>query len=399
MIERPMIEVQGHWSDRWAPVVEAFSANFEASGEEGAALAVYLAGEPVLSLWAGEAAPGVAWEEDTRTNLFSASKALVALSVLQLADAGELGLDRPVTDYWPGFGQAGKADITPRQLLCHRSGVSALQERVPDDAIFDWSAMTARVEQAEPWWTPGEGQGYSPFLFGWALGELVRRVSGYDSFGQYVEKALAQPLGLGLRIGLKEGDASPAQMRPLKRPLGGANSGGADSQSLGKIMKADPRGVTNRAFSNPMSLMTASNSEAWQRAEIPAANGHSSARDLAAVYGALANGGQLDNTTVLSRSSLALCSQELTFEEDRVLGLPLRFGHGFMLSQKRADCRFGRGRGAFGHPGAGGCLGFADPDFGIGFGYVTGRMGQSLLIDSRPQQLIDALYQCVGETP
>lgn len=392
-----MIEVKGHWAAQWQPVAQAFADNFAEAGEEGAALAVYRDGECLLSLWAGEAAPGEPWQEATRTNLFSASKALVALSVLQLAAAGELDLDRPLADYWPDFGQAGKRDINARHLLCHRSGVSALHQRVPDQSIFDWSEITRAVARTEPWWTPGEAQGYSPFLFGWALGELVRRVSDSPSFGAYVAREMAQPLGLTLGYGL-DPDGSPlAQMRPLKQPLGKAASQGADSQSLGKIMKSDPRGVTNRAFTNPMSLMTASNSDAWRAAEIPAANAHGSALDLATLYGALAHGGALHEGRILPESAVGLCNRELSFEFDRVLGLPLRFGHGFMLSQDRADCRFGPGSGGFGHPGAGGCLGFADPDYALGFGYVTNRMGQQLLIDPRAQSLIHAVYQCLED--
>lgn len=394
-----MSEIQGHWSKRWQPLVDAFEQNMSQSGEEAAALAVYRAGAPIVSIWAGEAEAGRPWEENTQVNLFSASKGIVALAVLQLVDEGELTLDRPVADYWPGFGSAGKSAITVRDLLCHRSGLSALKERVGEKEIFEWETMVQRVEAAEPWWEPGDQQGYSPFLFGWALGELVRRVAHVERFSDRVAERITGPLGLSLGFGAPNGDVPVAQSRPLKRPMGVA-SNGADSQSLGKIMKADPRGVTNKAFSNPMSLLTASNSEDWRAAEIPAANGHSSALDLATLYGALANGGAaLKGPRLLSEAALSLCSEELTFEEDQVLGLPLRFGHGFMLSQKRADCRFGRGRGAFGHPGAGGCLGFADPDYGIGFGYVTGRMGQSLLIDPRPQRLIDALYDVLGDAP
>ena len=393
-----MIEVNGHWTADWQTVVRAFADNFVGAGEEGAALAVYRDGQCLLSLWAGEAAPGKSWQETTRTNLFSASKALVAVSVLKLVAAGELDLDRPIADYWHAFGQAGKREISARQVLGHRSGVSALQQRVPDQSIFDWSEITQAVAKAEPWWAPGEAQGYSPFLFGWVLGELVRRVSESTSFSAFVARELAGPLGLSLGYGLGPQDPAPAQMRPLKRPSGEAPSEGADSQSLGKIMKSDPRGVTNRAFTNPMSLMTASNSEAWRAAEIPAANAHGSARDLAVFYGALAQGGALGGKRLLPESAVELCNRELTFEQDRVLGLPLRFGHGFMLSQDRTDCRFGYGRKGFGHPGAGGCLGFADPDYALGFGYVTNRTGQQLLIDPRAQRLIQTIYQCLERT-
>lgn len=157
-------------------------------------------------------------------------------------------------------------------------------------------------------------------------------------------------------------------------------------------MKGDPRGVTNRAFSNPISLMTATNTQAWRQAQIPAANAHTNANALAKIYSELASGDKL-----LPQSILQLCSQEQTFEQDNVLGLPLRFSNGFMLSQNdREDCCYGRGASAFGHPGAGGCVGFADPEFKIGFGYVTQRMGQRLLIDERAVRIIDAAYKILG---
>lgn len=393
-----MSELRGHWGERWQPVAEAFERNRREWGDEAAALAVYRGGEPLLSLHTGEANPGQPWTEDTRVNLFSASKGLVALSVLRLVDEGVLALEQRVSHYWPEFGRAGKGDIRVWQLLGHRSGLSALSEPVPEEAIFDWDEMIRRIERAEPWWPPGQAQGYSPFLFGWALGELVRRAAGVASCNEWLSQAVCRPLGLNLGFGAS-GQPPVARPRALKRPISDGVGEGADSQSLGHSMKADPRGVTNRAFANPASLLNSSHRPEWRRAEIPAANGHSSARDLAALYGALASDAGLGGQKLLSPPILALCARELSGEADRVLGLRLRFGHGFMLTQKRADCRFGRGRGAFGHPGAGGSLGFADPEFGIGFGYVTARMGQSLLIDPRPRRLIDAVYQVLGETP
>jgi CubicO group peptidase (beta-lactamase class C family) len=375
-------------------VIEAFADNFAESGEQGAALAVYRHGEPLLNIWAGTRSNAVAevrdepWQEDTRVNIFSASKGLVALSVLQLVARGELMLDKPVAEYWPEFAAAGKSAITLRQILCHRSGLSAFQARRQEQDIFEWATITGAVAAETPWWEPGTQQGYSPFIYGWILGELVRRVSGYDSFNAYFQAQVAQPLALQCAFGvLDEQLATLADTAPLKRSLGElVSSAGADSASLGKLMKADPRGVTNRAFTNPMSLMISTNTRAWRQAQIPAANAHASALDLATIYGSLAAG------KLLPESHLPLCWQEQSAELDQVLGLPLRFGCGFMLSQDRPDCRFGRGARAFGHPGAGGSLGFADPDYHLGFGYVTARMGQSLLIDQRVVRLIDTLY-------
>jgi CubicO group peptidase (beta-lactamase class C family) len=304
-------------------------------------------------------------------------------------------LDSPIAQFWPEFAQGDKAKITVRDVLSHRSGLSAFHHHIADDQIFNWDAMTASAANETPWWEPKAEQGYSPFMYGWILGELVRRVSGYASFNEYFQAQVAAPLGVSCYFGVPDSALGLiADTGPLKRNLGNAPvvSNGADSVALGKLMKADPRGVTNRAFCNPISLMTATNTQAWRQAQIPAANAHANAHAIAAIYGALANGDLLDP------EHLALCSQEQSFAQDQVLGLPLRFSHGFMLSQAdRPDCRYGRGERAFGHPGAGGSIGFADPDYQLGFGYVTSRMGQNILIDARAVSLIDAAYKVLGE--
>lgn len=395
--------INGHWENEWAPVVEAFADNFAHKGEQGAALSIYRFGEPVVNIWAGvrdnasAGLSGLPWQESTCVNIFSAGKGLVALCVLQLVERGLLDLDAPVAHYWPEFAQENKGGITLRQVMCHRTGLSAFRGLLEFEDIFDWSTMTNEITALKPWWEPGTTQGYSPFIYGWILGELIRRVSGCASFDEYFQSAVAQPLGIRCRFGVEpDQQAHLADTAPLKNPQGlAAHSNGADSIALGKIMKADPRGVTNRAFGNPVSFMTSTNSPAWRQAQIPAANGHANAQALGKIFGALAHNGRIEDVTLLAPAQLSLCSKELTAEDDQVLGLPLRFGHGFMLPQARPDCRFGRGARAFGHPGAGGALGFADPDYHVGFGYVTSRMGQSLLIDSRAIRLIDAAYQDV----
>jgi CubicO group peptidase (beta-lactamase class C family) len=389
--------INGQWLPLWQPLVDTFAANFT-QGEEGAGLALVHRGELVVNIWAGQRSNKLAgvertdWTEDTLVNIFSAGKGLVALCILQLVAEGKLQLlDEPVASIWPEFVQGDKGAITLRQLLCHRAGLSAFHQHIPNEQIFNWELMTQAVAAEMPWWEPDTAQGYSPFMFGWILGELVKRASGYASFNEYFQACVAKPLSVNCHFGVPDYLLDTiADTGPLKRPLGvAASSTGADSIALGKLMKADPRGVTNRAFSNPISLMTATNSREWRQAQIPAAGAHADARALATIYGALANVSQ----HLLDESVLPLCWQQQTFDDDRTLGLPLRFSHGFMLSQHdRADCRYGRGARAFGHPGAGGCIGFADPDFELGFGYVTHRMGQGLLIDERAVHLIDAAY-------
>lgn len=398
--------IEGKWEKGWDAVVDAFAANFADAGEQGAALSIYRHGTAVVNIWGGtytNVSAQIAdapWQQDTCVNIFSAGKGLVALCVLQLAAAGRLDLDAPVADYWPEFAAANKSAISVRQVLCHRSGLSAFHDTLPSEHIYDWAAMCGAIEALTPWWQPGEAQGYSPFIFGWILGELVRRVSGCDSFDSYFQRAVAQPLKADCFFGLDDRQlAKVADVTPLKQLQSARTCSGADSVALGKIMKADPRGVTNRAFGNPLSLLTSTNSALWRKAQIPAANCHATAHGLASVYGALGADMQTDAATkLLPAEQRTLCWQEQSAEQDKVLGLPLRFSNGFMLPAEREDCRMGRGLRAFGHPGAGGCLGFADPDYGLGFGYVTSRMGQSLLVDQRAARLIDAAYYIMENT-
>lgn len=392
--------VQGCWSPEWMPVVKAFENNFIQYGEQGAGLALHYKGQLVLDIWAGhrtnriESIQDAPWSADTLVNVFSAGKGLVSLAVLQLVDRGLLVLDNPVAAYWPAFASHFKESITIRQVLSHQSGLSAFHEKVGDGDIFDWNEIAARIAQETSWWPAGSGQGYSPFIFGWILAELAVRVSGCATFNEYFQKYIALLLGADVHFGVPSsrlGDI--ADTGPLKRNLDKVTGNqDATSAALGNIMKADPRGVTNRAFTNPLSLMTSTNSLAWRQAQIPAANAHATAGGLARIYGALSH----EDSPLLSNVARKLCWEEQTFQQDKVLGLPLRFSHGFMLSRpERPDCRYGRGEFAFGHPGAGGSLGFADPNNQLGFGYVTARMGQSLLIDDRAVALIDAAYDCI----
>lgn len=398
---------------RWQPVIDVFLEN-QSQGDDGSALALVIQGEVVVNLAAGVGQnramemQDVGWTENTLVNVFSASKGLVAVCILQLIQQGKLELDKPIVEYWPefadvdDFGNAlfNKNTISLRQVLSHRSGLSAFHPVIPQQQIFDWSLMTHAIELDEPWWQPGTAQGYSPFIYGWILGELIRRVTGVNSMNDYFQEHVAKPLGIDCYFGVPEKklseivDTKPLQTSLMKTSEVGVSTSDANSAALGKIMKADPRGVTNRAFSNPISLMTSTNSLAWRQAEIPAANAHTNALGLAKIYGDLAS----PSCRLLNQSTLPLCWQEQTYETDRVLGLPLRYACGFMLSQlHREDCRYGRGARAFGHPGAGGSLGFADPDYQLGFGYVTQRMGQSLLIDARVIRLIDAIYTVLEE--
>ena len=385
------MNIEGHCDPRFARVRDVFAENFRTRDEVGASVAVTVDGKSVIDLWGGHAdqARTTPWTRDTLVNVYSTTKGMTAICAHRLVEQGKLDLDAPVATYWPEFAQAGKANIPVRWLLGHRSGLAAVRTVLPSEALYDWNAMTAALAAQEPWWTPGEKHGYHAVTFGWLVGEVVRRITG-KSLGTYFRDEIAKPLGLDFYIGLAEKEhdrCGEMSMIPLPDPT-------SDEPNLGAIIMGDPQSIQALAFINPPSLALGPNNAPWRSAEIPGANGHGTARSLARVYGALACGGDVDGVHVLDAASIARCHTEQSRGPDLVLQLSTRFGLGFMLSQDRADARFGPSPRAFGHPGAGGSVGFADPDTGLGFGYTMNRMGPHILLDPRATALIDAVYAC-----
>ncbi|WP_069861604.1 serine hydrolase domain-containing protein [Pseudomonas citronellolis] len=379
--------LQGHCDSRFTPVADAFAALFEDPQERGAALCIQVGGETLVDLWAGNAGKdeGQAWQADTILNLFSCTKTFAAVAALQLVGEGRLELDAPVAHYWPEFAAAGKQAITVRQLLCHRAGLPALHEMLPAEALYDWQTMTAAQAAETPWWTPGSEHGYAPITYGWLIGEVIRRVDGREPGAAIVERT-AKPLGLDFHIGLD--DAEFPRVAHIARAKG--NLGDAAAQRLLRTMMSEPNALTTRAFTNPPSILTSTNKPEWRRMQQPAANGHGNARALAGFYDGLLQGKLLD----------AALLAELTCEhargEDRTLLTGTRFGLGCMLDQPElANATYGLGPQAFGHPGAGGSVGFADPERSLAFGFVTNTLGPYVLMDPRAQKLARIAGDCL----
>ena len=385
------IVIRGECDTRFRAVQEAFEGNFATQGEVGAAVAVTVDGRSVVDLWAGhaDAARTRPWERDTIVNVYSTTKGMTAICALRLADQGLLDLDAPVARYWPEFAQAGKSDIPVRDLLSHRAGLPAIKAPLPGEALFDWNAMTQALAAQEPWWKPGTQHGYHNLTYGWLVGEVVRRISG-KSLGTYFREEVAEPLGVDFHIGLAAThDARTAEFLPF--PPG--EPGQPDL--LEEILK-DPESMLAKSLMNPPTTLDPGivNTREWRAAEIPAANGHTTARALARVYGTLARGGELDGVRIVSSAAIEQAIVEHSSGQDTVLavvGLVTRFGLGFMLPNPIIS--MGPNARAFGNSGTGGSLGFGDLDAKVGFGYV---MNKTLLppdvIDPRWAPLIDAVY-------
>jgi CubicO group peptidase (beta-lactamase class C family) len=380
--------VDGECAERFTRVRDVFAQSF-AAGEVGASLAVTLDGELVVDLWGGhrDAARTKPWQRDTIANVYSTTKGMTAICANRLAESGKLDLDAPVASYWPEFAQAGKADVPVRWLLCHKAGVAAIRKQLPDGAHSDWKAMTEALAAESPWWEPGTAHGYHALTYGYLVGEVVRRIDG-RTLGRYFRDELAAPLGLDFHIGFgPELDARVADMIPAPAsPPGAPNPFAAAAQN--------PQSLVGRVFANPALGTGTVNTRAWRAAEIPAANGHGTARGLARIYGALATNGELDGVHVLSPEQIAGANTEQAAGKDEVLApLHTRFGLGFMLTQPMIP--FGPNPRSFGHPGAGGSIAFADPDARIGFAYVMNQMQMGLGGDARGFRLIGEVYEAL----
>ena len=161
-----------------------------------------------------------------------------------------------------------------------------------------------------------------------------------------------------------------------------------------------PTSLTARAFANPPGLLRASqvNSRAVHAAEIPAANGIGTAAALAGMYAALADPGRSNGVEIVGRDRVAAMSRTESEGEDLVLLLPTRFASGFMKSvdnRPRDSALFGPNDAAFGHVGAGGSFGMADPTAGVAIAYVMNQLGPGVMLNERGQSLIDAVYECL----
>lgn len=388
------MNVEGICDPRFTPVREAFRENFANRGELGAAVTVTVDGKTVVDLWGGVADTVSArpWMRDTTVVVFSCTKGATALCAHLLAARGQLDLDASVARYWPAFAAAGKEAIPVRMLLNHQAGLAAIDEPLPARALYDWDTMATAVAAQAPQWQPGTAHGYHAVTFGWLVGELVRRISG-RSLGNFFRDAVAGPLGLDFWIGLPE--AFEARVAPIRMaPLTG------ETTPLMRAL-ADRGSLISKAFMNPPGLMTARqvNARVLHAAEVPAANGIATARALAGMYTPLACGGRSGSVELVDRDTLHAMATVESEGNDRILLIPTRFASGFMKSidNRPGDSAIlGPNPEAFGHAGAGGSIGMADPVARVAIGYVMNQMGAGVLLNGRGQALIDAVYACLG---
>jgi len=389
--------IRGSYDPRFENVAAEFIRNFEQRGEIGASVCLNVEGESSLDLWGGIRDPktGDLWQEDTLSLVFSCTKAATALCAHMLIERGQLDLNAKVADYWPEFGQNGKEDITVLMMLNHSSALPALREPVKAGGYNDWDYMVARLAAEEPFWEPGTRNGYHMITYGWTVGELVRRASG-KSLGTFFKDEVADPLGIDFWIGLPE-DKEPrvASMIPFAydpeiRP----------TDFLSALM-SEPKSIQHLSFLNNGGHQV--DSREAHAAEIGGGGGIANARALAGMFRPLANGGKAGSVELLSTDTIKRMSAvSMATQRDATLLMPTRFAQGFMLSMDNRKLLNGdqetvlMGRDAFGHVGAGGSIGFADPECHLAFGYSMSQMGTGLMLNERGQSVVDAAYKSLG---
>ncbi|MBF8188534.1 beta-lactamase family protein [Nonomuraea sp. K274] len=392
-----MPEISGETAPGFEEVRTAFATNLAENQEIGAAVAVYLHGRKVVDLWGGMADPdtGRRWERDTLQVVYSTTKGITAACANLLAQRGDLDLDAPVADYWPEFAAQGKDRIPVRWLLTHQAGLPALDHPLTPAEAIAWEPMATALAAQRPSWEPGTEHGYHGMTYGWLVGEVVRRVTG-RSLGTFLAEEIAGPLGLDLWIGLPKAEQHRVS-RIITAQVGFDALAEIDLDAVPEPMLdvmrawADPDSLTVRS----MKVVTPPldhNDPEEQYAEMPSTNGICTARALARLYAALI--GEVDGHRVLTPATLSAATTEQASGIDRILRVPVRIGTGFGLPTPDA---FWYSPTAFGFPGLGGSLGFADPATGLAFGYVMNHLREDGQ-DVRAATLLAAVQKAMRVT-
>jgi CubicO group peptidase (beta-lactamase class C family) len=376
-------------------VRQAFEKNFAEGVEVGAALGIFRGGGEVVSLYEGfcntdRCAP---WSEKTLVLIWSATKGLAAACTLHAMQEAGVNLQTRVTDFWPEFAQAGKGALTLGHVLSHRAGLCALED--PSANILDRESVVRAIEKQTPLLPVEAGPAYGPRVFGFLLDEIVRRLAGGEPLADYWRRVFADSLGIDLWIGLPE-HLNP-RVATILPPRAGPP---APSDELFLRAFTDPNSLTRRSFASPPGLsgISAMNAPQVRATSLPSMGGIASAQALAKFYAMLASGGFMQGKVFFKNETLEWMSTRLTQGFDPVLQREMSFSAGFMMDPLDGNGRkirslLGPSPSAFGHAGAGGSLGFADPEQGVGFGYVMNQMESGVLPYERCTSLVRAFYE------
>jgi CubicO group peptidase (beta-lactamase class C family) len=387
------VTVQGQVTRGFEAVRDVFAENFARRRELGGACCAYYRGEKVVDLWGGVRNEQTAepWEEDTMVVVYSATKGLAAMTMALAHSRGWLDYEERVSTYWPEFAQQGKERVTVRQLLGHQAGLYVLDEPLDRGLLADLDRLAVVLARQKPAWEPGTRQAYHAITLGFYESELLRRLDPqHRSLGRLFQDEIASPLGLDVYIRLPE-SVPESRLATITRPSWVEVLQGFPLRLAVDAM--NPRSKIVRALKG--SDLPHDEARVYARnLEVPSGGAVGTARGIAGAYSEFATGGR---TLGLRGETLDLLAAPAVppargFYDECLKGDGIQFSLGFMKSTPALT--FGSAS-AFGSPGAGGALGFADPQVGLGYAYVTNRMGTRLAGDPRDVALRDALYSAL----
>ncbi len=395
----PPPTVLGRTAPGFEGVRDAFAANLASGRETGGAVAVWRGDRPLVDLWGGMADPaaGRPWQRDTVVLTYSVTKGMAAAALAWLHARGRIDYDLPVAAYWPAFHGNGKEGITVRTLCAHQAGLCGLDTPLTPALVEDLDALAAVLARQRPAWPPRSRHAYHALSLGFFQNELARRVDEHGrTLRAIVRDEIAGPLGQRLSIGVPEdlpvARIAPVQdVNPWRLFLHPRELPPRFALALAMPWSLTAKSVRNPKLAGPAEL----DRPVWRRLELPSSNGYATARGVAAMYAAL-----LDPDGALgidARTRKALCAPTRLpphGEGDAVFHMRTAYHLGFM--RPSSDFPFGSSPTAFGAPGVGGSFGFADPATGIGYAYVTNRLGFNVFDDAREQRLRHAVMDALA---
>lgn len=375
---RQAARVQGFCPDRFRKVRETFEQNLRSGDDIGASFCVFIDGQPVIDMWGGyfDGNFNRPWEKDTIITTHSTTKTMTAMAALKLGDMGELDFNAPVAKYWPEFAAGGKSRIEVRQLLGHTSGLAGWTEDVTWADVYDLEKSSAMLARQEPWWAPGTASGYHGITQGHLVSGVISRITGL-TLGKFFERHIAKPLNADYHIGT--GREHDHRVAPFV-------------QAVPEDAPTDNH-LQARVAMNPNLSPQTSNSIAWRRAEIGAANGNGNARAIATIHSTLACG-SANGVRLLSDKGRYRALEVQSNGKDLIIEAPMKWGMGFALEMPSEIFPNPRGHKLAFWAGNGGSLGYVDFDARMSIAYVMNRWIETIPYERfRSNRLIDAVYE------
>ncbi len=359
----------------------------------GTQVAAYRFGEKIVDAWGGEMGPEDSRpvKPDTLFSSFSTTKGVAATALHILADRGLIEYDAPVAKYWPAFAANGKGTITVAQAMTHQAGLHAVPRPLTTDFIADWQAGLDWIANGTPAWEPGTATGYHALTYAWVVGGIVQFASGRH-IRDVIQEEIAEPLGIDgqMYVGIPDG------VEDRLATLTGQRKASEPAAARPALMQLPPDHDMFKAM--PPDSDVNYNDMRVRKACLPSANGHFTARALARMYGALANGGEVGGVRLVSPERIPLMQHIYTREPDRVIIMPMRKGIGFFMGGKTNGVHGATGprETAFGHPGAGGSIAFADPEVGLSIAVTINQMATTLTAEGPVFQLCELIRNELG---